>query len=103
MAILGPLQAFGRLWLRLRGVRSVLEDSRLVRGYPSKPEVLRVNFDKAFGGDPASNLVMYEGDVLFIPESWGSDVLETVSRVLGPVSGAIPVASQIYTASQIGK
>lgn len=82
---------------------AVLEDTRLVRGYPNKPEVIRINYAKVFGGDPLANITMVEGDVLYVPESALSDVLDTVSRILAPLSGAVGVPAQVYTVGQVGK
>lgn len=65
-----------------------LSHSKLVRGYSSgQPEVVTVNVDRlVHKGDMTQNLAMQDGDVLFIPETATSDVLDFVSRMLSPLN-----------------
>ncbi|MBI2901495.1 MAG: SLBB domain-containing protein [Planctomycetes bacterium] len=82
---------------------AVLSHCSLVRGYPDKPEVIGIDFNALFRGDTRFDLVMNDGDVLYVPESALSNVLDLVERILRPFAGATPTAVQIYTATQIGK
>jgi polysaccharide export outer membrane protein len=80
---------------------AVLSECKVVRGYPKEPEVIQVDVDALMGGDTAQDITMRDGDVLFVPESWGSDVLDTVNRILAPLAGAVQPTVQVYTASQM--
>ena len=82
---------------------AVLSDCKLVRGYPRNPEVVRVNVENLMRGDQGQDVVMGNGDVLYVPESLGSDVLDTLGRLVGPLSRTVAPSVQLYTASQIRK
>ena len=82
---------------------AVLSECRVVRGWPEEPEVVMVDADALMNGDTSQDIVLNEGDVVFIPESFGSDVLDTLGRALGPISGTVTPGVQIYTATQIGR
>ena len=82
---------------------ALLSACKLVRGYPQKPEVVGVDVEKLMRGDQGQDVVMRNGDVLYVPESLGSDVLDTLGRIVGPLTGTVAPSVQLYTASQIRK
>ncbi|MBI2061823.1 MAG: polysaccharide biosynthesis/export family protein [Nitrospirae bacterium] len=65
-----------------------LSHARLVKGYSSgNPRVVRVNLDHlVYKGDMSQNLAMENGDVLYIPETTTSDVLDFLGRLLSPLN-----------------
>lgn len=80
-----------------------IHDIKLVRGYPAKPEVLTVDFERLAAGDAAEDLALQDGDVVYVPETTLSDVLDTVTRVLGPFSGSLSTAVQAMTVKKLAE
>lgn len=80
-----------------------LSDVKLVRGYPAKPEVLTIDFNRLLDGDAAEDLALQDGDVIYVPETTLSDVLDTVTRVLAPFSGSLSTAVQVMTAKRLAE
>jgi protein involved in polysaccharide export with SLBB domain len=69
---------------------SVLADAKLVHGWPERPEVVALNLKQLLmEGDTRWNLELKDGDVVYVPESATSSVLEFLQRALSPWSAAI--------------
>jgi len=71
----------------------VLSDSRLVKSYGTpREEVVRIDFDALFDGDRSQDLLMDPGDVLFVPETATSNVLDFLKRILAPLTPSVQTA-----------
>ncbi|MCR4315229.1 MAG: polysaccharide biosynthesis/export family protein [Planctomycetes bacterium] len=78
---------------------AVTSEAVLVTGWPENPESHKLDLDGALeGGRLEYNLPLHDGDVLYIPESTLSDVLDTIGRILSPVSGGAFAVSNIDSA-----
>ncbi|MDQ7778941.1 MAG: polysaccharide biosynthesis/export family protein [Planctomycetota bacterium] len=79
---------------------AVLTEAKVVRGFPQKPKVLSIDVDRLmYQGDLAQNVILAEGDIVFVPESIGSDVIDTLNRVLAPITGSSKARAE-YVSSQ---
>jgi protein involved in polysaccharide export with SLBB domain len=68
---------------------AVLSAAKVVRDFPNNPKVVTVDMDKLFyRGDLTQNLVLESGDIVFVPESAGSDVLDSITRAFAPITGS---------------
>ncbi|MCI0340652.1 MAG: SLBB domain-containing protein [Planctomycetales bacterium] len=77
---------------------AVFNDAKLVRGWPERPEVVPVDLDALlFKQDVAWNVELRDGDVVYIPETATSDVLDFLGRALSPISSAATGAGQAST------
>ncbi|MBI3098959.1 MAG: polysaccharide biosynthesis/export family protein [Planctomycetes bacterium] len=66
---------------------AVLSSTKLVRGYPDAPEVRTVSADSLLaGGDMTQDPVLQTGDVIYVPESLTSDVVDLVTKLLTPLT-----------------
>ena len=75
---------------------AVLTDAKLVRGWPAEPEVITLNLEALlFDRDAAQDVELMNGDVVYVPESLASDVLDAVTRAMSPLSGPINTAGQV--------
>jgi polysaccharide biosynthesis/export protein len=69
---------------------AVLSNVKIVRGWPNNPKVISANVEALlFRGRLEENIPLQEGDVVYVPESFVSNVMEVLQRVLSPLSGAI--------------
>ncbi len=74
---------------------AVFSDAKLVRGWPDKPEVVPVDLDALlFKHDAAWNVELRDGDVVYIPETAASDVLDFLGRALSPIASTATGAGQ---------
>ncbi|MBI4576490.1 MAG: polysaccharide biosynthesis/export family protein, partial [Planctomycetes bacterium] len=84
--------AFGRL----PTFGAVLSEVKVVRDFPGDPTVYSVDVDRLlFRGDMSQNFPLEDGDVVFVPESTSSDVLEFLTKALQPFSQGITTASSV--------
>ena len=69
---------------------AVLSDVKVVRDYPQNPKVMSANVDALlYRGDLSQNIPLKDGDVVYVPESFLSNVLDVLNRVLGPFNGTL--------------
>lgn len=79
---------------------AVLSNVKIVRGWPNNPKVLNANVDALlYRGRIEENIPLQEGDVVYVPESFLSNTLDVVGRLLGPLAGTVNFASQVETAT----
>jgi polysaccharide export outer membrane protein len=75
---------------------AVLSNVKIVRGWPNNPKVISANVEALlFRGKLEENIPLQDGDVVYVPESFVSNVMEVLSRVLSPLSGAITFADTV--------
>lgn len=73
---------------------AVLSSVRVVKGYPSTPKVYAVDAERLFDGDASQDMVLGDGDVVFVPESTASDVLDFLGRFFAPLSVGTRVVTE---------
>lgn len=77
---------------------ALLDQAKLIRGWPSAPEVVGLNLENLLAKHDATlNLELHDRDVVYIPESTASDALDVLARVLGPISGPASAAGSILS------
>lgn len=80
---------------------AVLSNVKIVRDYPNDPKVITVNLERLLRqGDVAQNVPLREGDVVFVPQSFGDIALETYRKLLSPIS---PTATAIGTLRSVSR
>jgi protein involved in polysaccharide export with SLBB domain len=73
---------------------ALLDEAKLVRGWPHRPEVVAIDLDKLLlEHDATLDVELRDGDVVYIPESTVSDVLDFLDRALSPFAGVIQASS----------
>ncbi|RMH55699.1 MAG: hypothetical protein D6679_11190 [Candidatus Hydrogenedentota bacterium] len=72
---------------------SRMYDIRVVRGWPDHPTVFRIDAKKLLEGDTSQNLMLEQGDVIYVPEGPISYTLEFWNRLLRPLSGTAATIS----------
>jgi protein involved in polysaccharide export with SLBB domain len=77
------------------------DNIKVVRGYPDKPEVYTVDFDALRAGDASEDVALKDGDVVYVPETAVSNVLDTIAHVLGPFTGSTSTAVQVMAARRM--
>ncbi|MEW5693944.1 MAG: polysaccharide biosynthesis/export family protein [Candidatus Hydrogenedentota bacterium] len=70
-----------------------LAQTRIIRGWPDNPKVIRVNLSKVIGGNLEEDILLENGDVIYVPETVVSDSLEFWARILGSIRGTYKVDS----------
>ena len=79
---------------------ALLSEAKLIRGYPKDPKVVALNLDRLLEkGDVTQDVPMQHGDVLFIPESTTSNVLDFLDRLLRPIARSSTLAVGVIDAS----
>ena len=64
------------------------DNCRLIRGWREAPQTFRFDLERVLeGDDPSGNVLLKDGDVLFIPETSFSYTLEVANRILRPLFG----------------
>lgn len=76
---------------------ALLSNTKLIRHYGTPhQEVIALDLDRVINkGDLKHDVALADGDVLFVPETATSDVLEFVNRLLGPLSGTVGTAASV--------
>jgi protein involved in polysaccharide export with SLBB domain len=62
-------------------------DIRIVRGWPSNPQVIRLDLKTMLEGRSNPDIMLQNGDVVFVPETPISMTLDFWNRLLGPIAG----------------
>lgn len=74
---------------------AVLSNVKVVRGWPHNPKVISANVDALLNqGVLAENIPLLDGDVVYVPESFLSNVLDVLARVLAPLSTGVSFIDQ---------
>lgn len=69
---------------------AVLSNVKVVRGWPNSPKVLSANVEALlYKGRLEENIPLQEGDVIYVPESFLSNTIEVVTRILAPLTGSV--------------
>ncbi|RMG08533.1 MAG: polysaccharide export protein, partial [Planctomycetota bacterium] len=77
---------------------ALLEEAKVVRGWPEDPEVIAVDLERLLlDHDQRLDIELRDGDVVYIPETTLSDVLDVLARVLGPLSGPASGAGSVIS------
>lgn len=78
---------------------AVLSNVKVVRDWPHEPKVITVNIERLLRqGDVEQNIPLRDGDVVYVPRSFGDVALETYRRLLAPI---FPTAAAIGTVRAI--
>ena len=73
---------------------ALLDEARLVRGWPKTPEVIEIDLDELLLAHNASlDRELFDGDVVYIPESIVSDVLNLLEQTLQPFANIGNIAN----------
>lgn len=71
-----------------------LSQTRIIRGWPDDPEVMRVDLKKLLKGDLTDNIDLKNGDVIYVPETIVSDSLEFWNKLLGPALRTVVISGK---------
>ncbi len=83
---------------------AVLSNVKVVRGWPNNPKVISANVDALlYRGRLEENIPLQEGDVIYVPESFLSNTIDVITKVLGPLSSTVTFASQTRSFSDSGE
>jgi polysaccharide export outer membrane protein len=79
---------------------AVLSNVKVVRGWPNNPRVISANVEALlYRGRLEENIPLQEGDVVYVPESFLSNTMDVISRVLSPLSGTLGFINTAQTVS----
>jgi len=75
---------------------AVLSNVKVVRGWPNSPKVLSANVEALlYKGRLEENIPLQEGDVIYVPESFLSNTIEVVTRILAPMTSTVSFVSNV--------
>lgn len=78
---------------------AVLSNVKIVRGWPNSPKIISANVEALlYRGRLEENILLQEGDVVYVPESFLSNTVDVVTRILQPLSGTVRFASEVQNA-----
>lgn len=83
---------------------AVLSNVKIVRGWPNSPKVISANVEALlYRGRLEENIPLQEGDVIYVPESFLSNAVDVVTRILSPLSGTVSFVETVQDASDNGR
>ncbi len=72
-------------------------DVRVVRGWPDNPKVYKVSIKSLLDGDLTQNMMLENGDVVFVPQGILSYTLSFWNQLLAPLNGTASTVVEVGT------
>lgn len=90
-AFLGDISALDALaanggWKRIEAFSSRI---RVIRDNPLEPEVYRIRADRMVRGDLRTNILIKEGDIVYVPATWLAEFTYIVDMITAPIRSAV--------------
>lgn len=83
---------------------AVLSNTKVVRSTRSKPDVYTIDAEKLmYKADISQDMKLVPGDVVYVPESGASDVIDTLTRVIPLATAGTRTYVDLYFISQLGR
>lgn len=83
---------------------AVLQNTKVVRNLQAKRDVYTIDAEKLmYKADISQDMRLVPGDVVYVPESGASDVIDTLTRVIPLLTAGTRTYVDLYVISQLGK
>ena len=82
-------------WMRGEAFSSRI---RLIRNNPLEPEVYRIRADRMVRGDFRTNVLVKEGDMVYVPATWLAEFTYAIDLITAPIRSAVRGAREVGSA-----